>query len=130
MLRRKPTAITLTSEDVAAYEDRQAANMDAATAAASLSQSSRAQGIDSSQALGEIEAARQQQQQQLQETPRGRGAGAGVVAGTGAAGALDPAAVVDQVRNASAAQVERARTTRSTRDERIGVTGPSAASRR
>lgn len=74
MLRRKPTAITLTSEDVAAYEDRQAAlalnaeSAAAASATASASSSSQQQrhvpGLQSSQALIDLEAAHSQQPQQ------------------------------------------------------------------
>ncbi len=124
MLRRKPTAITLTSEDVAAYEDRQAANMDAAAAAAA----SLAQGLDSSQALSEIDAARLQQGSQ---TAGRYHAGADSNGGGNALGG--PTILGPQSRNPQnglEAEQTGARTTRNTQNERIGIAPPAAGTHR
>ena len=132
MLRRKPTVITLTSEDVAAYEDRQTSAIHT-DGAGSLSQTSRGHGLDSSQVLSEIEAARQQQhQQQLllqQGLHRGTPAAGADVAGPGAP-PEDAATSGDRPANAPPAPSDRTRPTRTTRDERIGVSGPAATADR
>ncbi|KAL8936808.1 MAG: hypothetical protein Q9216_004738 [Gyalolechia sp. 2 TL-2023] len=54
MLRRKPTAITLTSEDVAAYEDSRAAKAHSATENAKSSKDTQASIFDPSDELKPI----------------------------------------------------------------------------
>ncbi|KAI9755416.1 MAG: hypothetical protein M1815_005051 [Lichina confinis] len=125
MLRRKPTAITLTSEDVAAYEDRQTSAIPT-DGAGSLSQTSHGHGLDSSQVLGEIEAARQQQHQQQLLLQHGLHRGTSAAAGADLAGPGAPAEDAAAPGDRPPAPSDRTRPTRATRDERIGVSGPAA----